>query len=417
MPAYAYTGLSAKGKNVKGVATADNVAALKASLRREGIYLTGVNETSATAVSDAPKGAGGAGDREIDLGKFFDRIKPKDVANMTQLLGTLLQAGVTLPEALAALTDQVESPRFKGILSDISEKVNQGSSLADSMAAYPKVFPKLYINMIRAGEASGSLETVLFRLAEFLEKQIEMKGKISSAMVYPIVLSVLGAVIVTILMVGMVPKITGMFSEMNAELPWNTKFLIWMSDMITGYWWAIILLAWLTVWLFRRWRRTEAGKLTGDAIVLRLPVVGELVRKVAISRFARTLSTLLSSGVQLLQALDIVRSLLGNVVLEKVITEARDNIREGANIAPALKQSGQFPPLVTHMIAVGERSGQLEQMLGDVAAAYDRETNATIGRLTSLLEPLMIVVMGVAVGFVVFSIMQPIMQLNEMAGS
>ncbi|MCA9656224.1 MAG: type II secretion system inner membrane protein GspF [Myxococcales bacterium] len=416
MPAYAYTGLSAKGKNIKGVATADNVAALKASLRREGVYLTGVNETS-TVASDAPKGAGGASDREIDLAKIFDKVKPKDVANMTQLLGTLLQAGVTLPEALAALTDQVESQRFKGILSDISEKVNQGSSLADSMSPYPKVFPQLYINMIRAGEASGALETVLFRLAEFLEKQIEMKGKISGAMVYPIVLSILGAVIITILMVGMVPKITGMFESMNAELPWNTKFLIWMSDTITGYWWAIILLGWLAVWLFRRWRRSERGQLVGDAIVLRLPVVGELVRKVAISRFARTLSTLLSSGVQLLQALDIVRTLLGNVVLEKVITDARDSIREGANIAPALKRSGQFPPLVTHMIAVGERSGQLEQMLGDVATAYDRETNASIARLTSLLEPLMIVVMGVAVGFVVFSIMQPIMQLNEMAGS
>ncbi|MEX1365094.1 MAG: type II secretion system inner membrane protein GspF [Nannocystaceae bacterium] len=414
MPAYAYTGLSAKGKNVKGVSTADNVAALKAALRREGVYLTGVNETTSGAASEAS--SGGGADREIDLGKFFDRVTTKDVAGMTQLLGTLLQAGVTLPESLAALTDQVESPRFKAILSDISEKVNEGSSLADSMAAYPKVFPQLYINMIRAGEASGALETVLFRLAEFLEKQLEMQGKITSAMVYPIVLSVLGGIIVTVLMVGMVPKITGMFKDMNAELPWNTRVLIWASDTITGYWWLMIIGAWLVVWLFRRWRQTEAGQLLGDTIILKTPVLGEMVRKVAISRFSRTLATLLSSGVQLLQALDIVRALLGNVVLEKVITEARDNIREGENIAPALKRSGQFPPLVTHMIAVGERSGQLEQMLGDVAAAYDRETNASITRLTSLLEPLMIVVMGVAVGFVVFSIMQPIMQLNEMAG-
>lgn len=414
MPAYAYTGLSAKGKNVKGVSTADNVAALKAALRREGVYLTGVNETTAGSASEGS--ASGASDREIDLGKFFDRVTTKDVAGMTQLLGTLLQAGVTLPESLAALTDQVESQRFKGILSDISEKVNEGSSLADSMAAYPKVFPQLYINMIRAGEASGALETVLFRLAEFLEKQLEMQGKITSAMVYPVVLSVLGGIIVTVLMVGMVPKITGMFKDMNAELPWNTRLLIWASDTITSYWWLMIIGAWLVVWLFRRWRRTEAGQVLGDTIILKTPVLGEMVRKVAISRFARTLATLLSSGVQLLQALDIVRALLGNVVLEKVITEARDNIREGENIAPALKRSGQFPPLVTHMIAVGERSGQLEQMLGDVAAAYDRETNASITRLTSLLEPLMIVVMGLAVGFVVFSIMQPIMQLNEMAG-
>lgn len=415
MPAYAYTGLSAKGKNVKGVATADNVAALKASLRREGIYLTAVNETTAAAASDAA--AGGARDREIDLGKLFDRVTPKMVAAMTQLLGTLLQAGVTLPEALAALTDQVESQRFKTVLTDIAEKVNQGSSLADSMSAYPKVFPQLYVNMIRAGEASGALETVLFRLAEFLEKQLEIKGKINSAMLYPVVLAVLGAAIITLLMVGIVPKITGMFEDMNADLPWNTKLLIWLSDTISGYWYLLILLGWFSVWAFRRWRRTEAGRWTGDAIVLRLPVVGELVRKIAISRFSLTLSTLLSSGVQLLQALDIVRTLLGNVVLEDVIAKARDSIREGENIAPALKRSGHFPPLVTHMIAVGERSGQLEQMLGDVARTYDRETNTSIQRLTGLLEPLMIVFMGVGVGFVVFSIMQPIMMLTEMAGT
>ncbi len=416
MPAYAYTGLSAKGKNVKGVANAESVAALKASLRRDGVYLTGVNETTATSGGESSGGKPGS-DREIDLGKLFDRVSPKMVAGMTQLLGTLLQAGVTLPEAIAALTDQVESQRFKSILSDIGGKVNEGSSLADAMSVYPKVFPQLYVNMIRAGEASGALEAVLFRLAEFLEKQLEIQGKVTSAMVYPIVLSVLGGVIITVLMVGIVPKITGMFADMNADLPWNTELLIWMSDMMAGYWWALILLGGALVWTFRRWRASDQGQLVGDTVILRMPVIGELTRKIAISRFSRTLSTLLSSGVQLLEALDIVRSLLGNVVLEKVVTEARDAIREGENIAPALKRSGQFPPLVTHMIAVGERSGQLEQMLGDVASAYDRETNTSITRLTGLLEPLMIVVMGVAVGFVVFSIMQPIMQLTEMAGS
>jgi general secretion pathway protein F len=416
MPAYAYTGLSAKGKNVKGVANADNVAALKASLRRDGIYLTGVNETTSTA--SAASAAAGGGGREIDLGKLFDRVTPKMVASMTQLLGTLLQAGVTLPEALAALTDQVESPRFKAILADIAEKVNQGSSLADSLEPYPKVFPKLYVNMIRAGEASGALETVLFRLAEFLEKQLEIKGKVSSAMLYPVVLAVLGGVIITVLMVGIVPKITGMFADMNADLPWNTKLLIWLSDTLAAYgWWAIPLGGWLATWSFRRWRSSEAGRWAGDSMLLRVPVLGELVRKIAISRFALTLSTLLSSGVQLLQALDIVRTLLGNVVLEDVITKARDSIREGESIAPTLKRSGHFPPLVTHMIAVGERSGQLEQMLSDVARTYDRETNTSIARVTGLLEPLMIVIMGVAVGFVVFSIMMPIMMLTEMAGT
>jgi general secretion pathway protein F len=414
MPAYAFAGLNAKGKNVNGVRSAESVAALKATMKREGVYLTSVKETAGGAGAEASAGAGSG---EVDLGKFFDRVTPKMFANMTRLLGTLLHAGVTLPEALVALTDQVESQRFKGILSDVGAKVNEGSSLGDAMAKYPKAFPALYVDMIRAGEASGALETVLFRLAEFLEKQIELRGKISSAMMYPIVLSVLGAVIVTVLMLGIVPQITSMFADMNADLPWNTKLLIWMSDTMSNYWYLVLLFGGTFVWAAKRWRRSETGQLVGDAFLLRLPVVGDLVRKIAVARFTRTLSTLLSSGVQLLQALDITRSLLGNVVLERVITEARDNIREGEGIAPALKRSGQFPPLVTHMVAVGERSGQLEQMLNDVADTYDRETNSAIAKFTTLLEPLMIVVMGVAVGFVVFSIMQPIMQLTEMAGT
>jgi general secretion pathway protein F len=270
--------------------------------------------------------------------------------------------------------------------------------------------------MVRAGEASGALETVLFRLAEFLEKQIEISGRVSKALMYPIVLAVLGAVIVSLLMVVIVPKITSMFEDMAAELPWNTKLLIFMSDFIAGFWWLIILGMVGGIWAFRRWRASAAGRWVGDAILLRIPVVGELIRKIAIARFARTLATLLASGVQLLAALDIVRTLLGNAVLEKIVTDARDNIREGEGIAIALKRSGEFPPLVTHMIAVGERSGQLEQMLVDLSDAYDRETNQSIDKFTTLLEPLTIVVMGGAVGFVIYSIMGPIMMITEMAG-
>ncbi len=414
MPAYAYSGVSAKGKPVKGVATAENVPSLKATLKRDGVFLTACNETSAAGGGKAAAAAGGG--REIDLSALFDRVSPKMVAATTRLLGTLMHAGVTLPESLKALTDQVESARFKGILSDIAVRVNEGATLADSMGRYPKVFPSLYVNMIRAGEASGALETVMFRLAEFMEKQIEIRGRVSKAMMYPIVLSVLGAAIITLLMVTIVPKITGMFEEMAADLPWNTKLLIWMSDFIQGWWWAIGAAIVGGIWMFRRWRSTEAGRWIGDSIVLRTPVVQELVRKIAIGRFARTLSTLLASGVQLLSALDTVRTLLGNAVLEKVVGDARDGIREGESIAASLKRSGQFPPLVTHMIAVGERSGQLEQMLTNLADTYDRETNTSIDRFTTLLEPLMIVVMGGAVGFVIFSIMGPIMQITEMAG-
>ena len=412
MPAYAYTGLTAKGKSIKGVATADNLSALKANLKREGVFLTTVTESTNAAVQQA-KGGG----REIDLSALFDRVQPKLVAATTRLLATLLHAGVTLPESLKALTDQVESPRFKAILSDIAVRVNEGSSFAESLARYPKVFPQLYVNMVRAGEASGALETVLYRLSEFMEKQLEIKGRVSKALMYPIVLAILGAVIVTVLMVGIVPKITGMFEDMQAELPWNTRLLVFMSNFIAGFWWLILLAIGATIFFFRRWRATEAGRWLGDKIVLGTPVVQDLVRKIAIARFARTLATLLAAGVQLLAALDIVRTLLGNAVLEKVVGDARDNIREGEGIANALKRSGEFPSLVTHMIAVGERSGQLEQMLSDLADAYDRETTTTIERFTALLEPLTIVIMGGAVGFVIYSIMRPIMMITEMAGN
>jgi general secretion pathway protein F len=408
MPAYAYTGLTKTGKAIKGIESADNVNALKQNLKRAGIFLTAVTETSTQS-------QGGGGGREVDLSALFDRVSQKMVARNTRLLATLLCAGVTLPESLTALTEQVESRRFKGILSDVANKVNEGSSLADALSRYSDLFLPLYINMVRAGEASGSLETVLLRIADFMDQQEELKGKVTSAMIYPAIMTVLSGGIVTMLMINVVPQITEMFDGMNAKLPWNTELLIWLANLLANWWLLIGLALAGLVWLFRRWRKTEIGRATGDTILLKLPVIGDLARKLSIARFARTLATMLASGVQLLQALDIVRSLLGNYVLEKVVGTARDNIREGEGIAPALKRSGQFPALVTHMIAVGERSGQLEQMLTDVANAYDREVHIALTRMTALLEPLMIVLMGGSVGFIVFSIMQPIMMLNELA--
>jgi general secretion pathway protein F len=414
MPAYAYTGLNPAGKTIKGIETADNVQALKAALKRQGVYLTAVTEAAGGSASTGS--ASSAGSREIDLGQFFDRIRPKDVAAMTRLMSTLLCAGVTLPESLVALTDQVESPRFKNVLSDVGSKVNEGSSLADAMGAHPKVFSKLYINMVRAGEASGSLETVLIRIADFMDQQEELRSKVTTAMFYPAAMALVGIGVVTLLMVKVVPGIAEMFAGQGAELPFTTRSLILVSDIIANYWWLLIMMFIGAIYMFRKWRATSVGRELTDRFILSMPIIGQLARKIAVARLARTLATMLASGVQLLQALDIVRSLLGNVVLEKVLTQARDEIREGAGIAAALKRSGQFPPLVTHMIAVGERSGQLEQMLTDLADAYDRETSASITRATAVLEPIMIVLMGGSVGFIVFAIMTPILQLNQMGG-
>ncbi len=410
MPAFAYTGLNAKGRPTKGVISADNLATLKLILRKQGVYLTAAHEAKTEAAREQD------GDREIDLSRLTDRVTPKMVAATTRLLGTLLHAGVTLPESLVALTEQSESQRFKGILGQLSSRVNEGSSLADAMSVHPKVFSPLYVNMIRAGEASGALETVLHRLAEFMEKQIAIRGKVTSAMVYPAILAIISVVIIMVLMVGLIPTIQTMFADMGAALPWNTVVVVFVSNLLRNYWYILIALGTGLVIAARRYRASAKGRAATDRLFLRMPIFGDMLRKIAIARFTRTLSTLLASGVQLLGALDIVRPLLGNKVLEDVVTDAHDSIREGEGIALALKQSGEFPPLVTHMIAVGERSGQLEAMLADVADAYDRETDTAILRMTAALEPLMIVVMGGSIGFIVYSVMRPIMMLTQMAG-
>ena len=266
MPAFAYTGLSKSGKAVKGIETADNIAALKQSLKRNGVFLTAVSETTAQVA------AAGSGGREVDLSALFDRISQKTIARNTRLLATLLCAGVTLPEALQALTDQVESRRLKGVLGDIANKVNEGSSLADSVARYPDIFLPLYINMVRAGEASGALETVLLRIADFMDQQEELKGKVTSAMIYPVIMTVLSGGIVMMLMINVVPQITGMFDGMNAELPWNTKFLIWLSNLLADWWFLFLAAGAGVVWLFRRWRKTELGRAAVDTFTLKLPI-------------------------------------------------------------------------------------------------------------------------------------------------
>jgi general secretion pathway protein F len=407
MPAFAYTGVTRAGKSVKGIENADNVAVLRLALKRKEIFLTAVTETSKEV-------AASSGGIEIDFSKLFDRVRPKDVARMTRLLSTLLCAGVTLPESLETLMEQVESQEFRSILSDLATKVKEGSALAEAMKGHPKVFGDLYINMIRAGEASGALETVLIRLAELMDATEATKSKVSSALIYPVIMGVVGAGVVILLMVKVVPKMAQMFASQGAQLPLATRILMWVSNAIADYWWLLLALALAGVWLFRRYRATKAGRAATDALVLKIPVLGDLARKVAIARFSRTLSTMLASGVHLLMALDIVRVMLGNSVLEDVITSARDNIREGEGIAPALKRSGHFPPLVTNMIAVGERSGQLEQMLNDVANAYDRETDTAVSNAVTMLGPLMLVAMGGSVGFIVMAIMSAMMQMNQM---
>ena len=319
-----------------------------------------------------------------------------------------------LIDSISALVEQVEKEALVKILTAVRETLNEGTSFAKSLEAHPKAFPPLYTNMVAAGEASGTLDAVLSRLADFMEGQAQLKTKIVSALAYPVMMGVVGSAIVTLLMVVIVPKVTAMFDSMDQVLPWYTQLLIFISSVVANAWWAIALLIAGGIYGFRRWRSTPEGLLQWHRFVLRLPLFGRLSLLTAVVRFARTLATLLGSGVPLLPAMGIVKNVLGNAELELVVQDAIGSIREGESIAEPLKRSGRFPPMVTHMITVGERTGQLEEMLDNVSRAYESEVDASVTTLTSLLEPAVIVIMGGAVAFIAMSILMPLVQMNDM---
>jgi general secretion pathway protein F len=411
VPVFEYSGLTEAGKSVRGIRDAESGKVLRALLRKDGVYLTDARPAESGAATGEQK-TGLA--REVDVGAAlgFTGVSTQDLAIATRQLATLIAAGIPLVDSLTALVEQVEQPRLKKIMGVVKQKVNEGASLADALGEHPKVFTPLYVNMIRAGESSGALDVVLVRLADFTESQAQLRNKIIGAMLYPAIMVIVGVAIVGILFVVVIPKVTKIFEDMNVTLPWTTRILIALSTFARDYWYVILVGLPAAAWGVRRWVRTARGRAWWDRIQLKAPVFGELVRMLAISRFAKTLATLLASGVPLLTALDIVKNIVSNTLLSDVIEKARDAIREGESIAAPLKRSGQFPPLVYHMIAIGEKSGQLEEMLQNVAKSYESQVEMRVGALTSLLEPVMIVMMGGGVAFIVFSILMPIMQLN-----
>jgi general secretion pathway protein F len=402
---YAFKGLDARGKSVKGVRDADSAKALRTVLKRDGILATEILEQSEAAKKAA---------RDIDLAKIFRRVSQADVGIATRQLSVLLRSGVPLVEALSALIEQLDHPELKNAFTDTRNQVNEGSTLADALKAHPKIFQSLYVNMVAAGEASGTLEEVLGRLAEFLDEQTRLQSKVRGALAYPLVMAVVVILILFLMMSVVVPKVTAIFENFNQTLPWYTRLLIFVSDIFSNYWWLLAALLVGAIYWFRRWVSTAEGRRKWDLFVLDIPMFGPLLTMVAVARFARTLATLLASGVPVLTAMDITRNVLGNTELMRVVEDARASVREGEGIAKPLRQGGRFPPIVTHMIAVGERSGQLEEMLLHVADAYDQQIEVRVGALTSILEPLLIVVMGGVVGGIAFAILMPLLQLNEM---
>lgn len=417
MPVFEYRGLNAAGQPKSGLKEADSPKTLRLLLKKDGIFLTEV-VGQADAQLKAKGGAAQAGqllNQDINLRKLArGRVTTDDIAILTRQLATLLKAGVALVEALTTMVDQVEKEQLKRIVSEVKQKVNEGSSLADALAPHTKVFGALYVNMVRAGESSGALDAVLLRLAEFTEGQAKLRGQIVGAMIYPVIMVFVGGGVLVMMMTFVVPNVAKIFSDLNATLPWTTRLLIFLSDLIRNWWFVIFPGMFLSVFLTWRWTQSKAGKPVWDRIVLKLPLFGSIVRLMAMARFARTLSTLLKSGVPVLAALDIVKNIITNTVLQDVIDKARDSIREGESIAAPLKRSNEFPPLVYHMVAIGERSGQLEDMLLNVADSYETQTSMRINALMALLSPLMIVAMAGFVGFVAASILSPMLKMNTL---
>lgn len=404
MAVYAWRGINAAGKEVKGIDDADSPKALRLSLRKQGVLVTQLEQNAAAARREA---------RNINLKRLFTRVSQADLALSTRQMATLLKAGIPLVEALDAMIEQTEKEDLRTALTSTRDKVNEGIAFNIALAEHPRLFGELYTNMVAAGEASGNLDQVLARLADVLESQSKLSRKVASALAYPAVMLVMTFLVVTVMMTVVVPQVTSIFEDFGKVLPWYTRLLMFVSDCFTDYWYLLIAGVAGIVYGFKRWRRSPEGRKHWDLLMLTAPIVGPLSTKVACARFARTLSTLLASGVPVLTALDITRNVLVNTELMRVVSEAREAIREGESIAKPLAQSKRFPPIVTHMIAIGERSGELEAMLENVADAYDDQVDAQVATMTSLLEPLMILIMGGITGGITAAILVPLMQMNE----
>lgn len=399
MPVFVYKGVS-NSKNVSGTIDADSEKAARSKLRKQKIYPTSI-KVEGTASGLAGK-------------KLFDKITVQDVANMTRQLSVLLGASIPLIDALAAAQDQVEHQEIRKALSDIKEKVSEGGRLADSMQNYPDIFDSIYINMVKAGEASGSLDVVLDRLADYKEAQAELKQRIKSAMTYPIIMVIVAVGLVIYLFTSVIPKITKLFEKQKGSLPWATEVVIDITNFIQAHWFMMIILTVSGILGLLYYKKTAKGIRKIAEAKLKMPKVKELTSRIAVARFARTLSTLLNSGVQLLPALEIVKKVMDNVVLEEVIESAMVDVKEGEALYDSLKKTGIFPTMFLHMIAVGEKTGMLEQMLERVADTYDKEVEYAIDGMTSLITPFMLVFMGGIILFIVIAVLMPIMEFANM---
>lgn len=405
MPVYEYQALTDKGKTIKGIIDADSPAQARGRLKAHGKFPIAIEESRKKNT-----------DRKYRNVHLFDRVKSQEIAVVTRQLATLLGAGIPLVQALTSLIEQTSNKVLKNVIAQIKDEVNEGNTLTTAMESHPRYFTSIFVNMVKAGEASGSLDVVLEKLADFSEKQEALRGRLRAALIYPAFMAVIGAGILFVLITYIVPNIAQVFTEMDKVLPLPTQLLIGFSEVLRDKWWLLAIAIFLLVMSVRAIARSGYGRSFLDRFKFRMPIIGSVVHKVLLARFSSTMASLLDSGVGLLPSMQIVRALVNNVHMAAVIDNAIVHIQKGKSMTDALANSEWFPPMFTQMLAVGEQSGQLEIMLHKIAAAYEREVDTAVSGLTALIEPLMIVGMGVAVGFIVLSILLPIFEMNQMVG-
>jgi len=418
MANFQYIALDAKGDQTTGTVNAGSEADAVAQLRTKGLYPTQVVQEGKGKLMAAPRGRTRAKGRRQAKGRTGGRVKPKVLMIFTRQLATLIDAGLPLLRGLTVLGKQEPNPVLRGTINSLADSVQSGSTFSESLAQHPRIFNKLYVNMVKAGELGGVLEVVLTRLAEYQEKAHKLKNKIVSAMVYPVIVMFIAVAILTFLMLVIVPRFKDMFAEMpGAELPWISEFVFGFSDFMLKPSYVLPNAVWIlfgvvgAAILIQMWSRTRAGRRVVDIAKLRMPLFGDIQRKSAIARFSRTLGTLVTSGVPILQALNITRETAGNVIISDAIGKVHESVKEGESIVQPLQGSGVFPAMVISMVDVGEETGQLPEMLLKIADVYDDEVDNAVTALTSILEPVMIVLLAVVVGSIVFALFLPLINL------
>jgi len=397
MQIFLWTGKNRKGELIKGELEAETKEEVEATLRRQGII--------PEKIKKKPK--------EIELSFLKPKVKPRDIVIFTRQLSTMIDAGLPLVQSLEILAEQSDNKTFRDVLRDVKTRVESGNTLSKALSYHPRVFDELYVNMVNSAEVSGNLDIIFMRLATFMEKAIALKRKIKGALFYPISVIIVAVIVVTILLMKVIPTFADMFSSMGKALPMPTQIVINMSNWLRANFFFLIIIIFVISFAYKMIYRTEKGRYYFDKIFLKLPVFGDLIRKGAVAKFTRTLGTMLASGVPILEAMDIVAKTSGNAVIEEAVYSSRDSIKEGKNIAGPLGQTKVFPPMVIQMIAIGESTGALDSMLNKIADFYDEEVDQAVSNLTSLIEPMIMVFLGVVLGGLIIAMYLPIFKMGE----